>query len=118
MLVKLHDGGTAVPVTETAICPGEPGALFVKVMVPVRLPELDGVAVTASVHDTPGFRLAVPVEESTQPENRNSPDEGVIAPISRRALPVLLTVTDCGGLVCPTGVGGKLRLFADIVIIG
>src|SRR5438874_2643295 len=100
---------------------GEAEALCCINMLPVCWPCLLGVALTVNVQLAPGSMLANPVFGVKQPLATKTFDGSLVkatpeATMSSLALPLLAIVTLCGALVCPTGVGGNVRLLVETVI--
>src|SRR5579864_5771192 len=101
----------AVPLRET-VC-GLPGALSVTESVPLKLPETPGVKVTLIVQLAPGGRLEPQVLVSAKLV------VAVMLVMLSAVLPLLVSVTDCGGLAVPTNsLQQKTKLVADNVALG
>lgn len=86
-------------------------ALWATVSVAVRLPEADGVNVTAMVQLAAGAMLAPDVQVLLL--TAKSAPEMVVAPSNRATVPELVSVTLCAADVVPTLVEAKVSWDAD-----
>src|SRR5712692_6764301 len=99
---------TDCPVPERATVCGLPGALSLNDNVPLRAPFLVGVNVTLTAQ----FAPAATVAPQVLLEIWKSP-LAVMLEMFSVALPTLVSVTVCGGLVCPIPTFLKFRADAD-----
>jgi hypothetical protein len=104
-----------VPVSAT-IC-GLPPALSLIETLPEALPPAVGAKSTATVQADPAATGAAVVHVVPELAMANGPVE-LSAVKVRRALPVLVTVTDCAALVLPDICAGKVREFVDKLTVG
>ena len=95
------------PVPLSAIVWGMPGALSLKERLPDAVPAAVGVNVTATVQD-PDALTELEVEHVVPDATVAKGPTTLIAVKVRLALPVLVSVTVCEGLVVPTGSDGKV----------
>jgi hypothetical protein len=105
VVLRLTLGAVPVPLNPTTC--GLPPALSLNERVPEALPTAVGVKVSATVQD-PDAATGAEIEQVV-PEAAIA--KGPVTPIAvkvRLALPALVTVTLCAGLVVPTGSDGKV----------
>ena len=94
------------------IC-GLPGALSVKVSVPVCVPAVDGSKKTLMVQFTPTARLLV------QPlVTPNCALLGWTLDRAKATLPLLVSVMFCGSPVVPTNCAGNVKLLVERLAVG
>ncbi len=112
-LIDAAGAGALTPVPERVTACGEPAALSMKVIAPVRAPSAVGVKVTFTVHDAAVPSVAPHVVEPTAKF-----PVAVMEVMLSVAVPVFCSVMACDELVVLITWEAKLRLDGVMVAIG